>query len=159
MVRAGVFSDLLSLAQGLHLLTSFVAGVLFTSMFTIAPASIAFAEIGNPSNILAISLAGALGAVCGDMLLFLFIRDTVVEDLKTVLKASSYKKFVAHFHGGFLRWISPIIGAFLIASPFPDELGLALMGFARIRSAYMIPLTFIMNFVGIWTVITVAGLF
>ncbi len=158
LVNIGFVSNLLTLTQGMHLLAAFVSGILFTSLFTIAPASIALVEIGTQANILTISLAGAVGAVFGDMLLYYFIRDTVVEDLKTIVKSSSYRRFVAHFHGGVFRWLSPLIGAVIIASPLPDELGLAMLGFARVRSVFMIPITFTANFLGIWAVISVANL-
>lgn len=158
LVNIGFVSNVLTLAQGMELLAAFVSGILFTSLFTIAPASIAFAEISTQANILTISLVGAVGAVFGDMLLYYFIRDTIVQDLKTIIKASSYRRFVAHFHGGVLRWLSPLIGAFIIASPLPDEIGLAMLGFARVRSKFMIPITFTANFAGIWAVITLANL-
>jgi hypothetical protein len=156
LVEAGAFTWLLSLSEGLELVAAFTAGVLFTSMFTIAAATVAFVEIGNSSNVLLISLVGALGAVCGDMLLFLFIRDTLAEDLRTVVRGRQIKKIFAYFHGGIFRWLSPVLGALIIASPFPDELGLALMGMSKVRSLYMIPITFVMNFIGIWAVISIA---
>ncbi len=158
LVNIGFVSNVLTLAQGMELFTAFVSGILFTSLFTIAPASIALAEIGTQANVLTISLVGAVGAVFGDMLLFYIIRDTVVEDLKTIVKASSYRNFVAHFNGGVLRWLTPVIGAVIIASPLPDEVGLAMLGFARVRSLFMIPITFIANFFGIWAVISLANL-
>jgi hypothetical protein len=158
LVRLGFFSSLLSLAEGIELIGAFIAGVFFTSMFTIAAASVALVEIGNASNILSISLAGAAGAVCGDMLLFLFIRDTLVDDLKAISPTKKFKKMLGYFHGGVFRWLGPIVGALLIASPFPDEIGLALMGASKIRTVYMIPLTFLMNFIGIWAIISLGNL-
>lgn len=158
LIRVGAFSQLLTFVQGLELLSAFIAGIFFTSMFTVAVASVAFIEIGNPSNVFLISTVGAIGAVCGDMLLFLFIRDAVVEDLRTVIKSASLKKLAAYFHGGVLRWLSPILGAILIVTPFPDEVGLALMGMSKIRTMYMIPITFVLNFIGIWAIISLNNL-
>jgi hypothetical protein len=158
LVGSGLLSQLLTISQGLELLVAFIAGIFFTSMFTIAAAVAVFVKIGNPENIWAISLIGALGAACGDMLLFLFIRDAIIEDLKTVIKTSSYKKLIFYFHGGFLRWLGPLLGAFIIATPLPDELGLALMGMSKVRAIYMIPVTFTMNFFGIWAVMSLTTL-
>ena len=157
LVESGLLSRLLTFSQGLELIVAFIAGIFFTSMFTIAAAVAVFIKIGNPQNILAVSLIGSLGAVCGDMLLFLFIRDAVIGDLKTVIKTSSYRKLLFYFHGGFLRWLGPLLGAFIIATPLPDELGLALMGISKVRSIYMIPVTFIMNFIGILAVLSITS--
>lgn len=156
LVRSGALSDFLNFSQGLVLLAAFIAGVFFTSMITVAIASVAFASIGSPDNILLISVVGALGAVCGDMLLFLFIRDTITEDLKAVIKPGSYKKLASYFHGGFFRWVAPLVGGLVIASPLPDEVGLALMGMSKVRSYYVIPLSFVMNVIGIWAIISIA---
>lgn len=156
LVEAGAFKEFLNLAQGMDLVAAFIAGVFFTSTFTIAPASIAFVEIGTAANIIQVSIAGALGAVCGDLVLFLFIRETVMEDLKTVLKKRNYTKILAFTHGGVMRWLAPVFGALIIASPLPDELGLTIMGMSKIRSIYLIPIAFVMNFIGIWAIISIA---
>jgi hypothetical protein len=153
----GVFAHLFTLAQSFQLVGAFIAGIFFTSMFTVAAASIAFVEIGNSTNMWTISFVGALGAVFGDMLLFLFIRDNLATDLKEILNTSSYRKFIGYFHGGTLRWLSPILGAFVIASPLPDELGLTLMGMSKMRSIYMIPITFVMNFFGILAILAITN--
>ncbi len=159
LVRSGIFTGFIPVSQGLLLVSAFVAGVFFTSMVTAAAASVALAEIGlQAPEILPVALIGAFGAVCGDMLLFLFIRDTLTQDLKAVIKPDKYRKLVSFFHGGFFRFLSPVIGGIIIASPLPDEAGLALMGMTKVRSYYVIPLSFIMNVLGIWGIISVAEL-
>ncbi|CAN5689366.1 hypothetical protein BH11PAT2_BH11PAT2_04320 [soil metagenome] len=159
IVRSGFLSQLLTYSQGLELIVAFIAGIFFTSMFTVGAAAAVLVKIGGPDMVLLVSLVGAFGAVCGDMLLFLFIRDTVMQDLKTVLKTSSYRRIIYYFHGGVFRWLGPIVGALIIASPLPDELGLTLMGMSKVKSMYMIPVTFIMNFFGIWAVLSIANAF
>lgn len=157
LARMGVFAHLFTLAQSFVLVGAFIAGIFFTSMFTVAAASIALVELGTGSNMMAVAVVGALGAVFGDMLLFLFIRDNLSTDLREILRASSYHKLIAHFHGGALRWLSPLIGAFVIASPLPDELGLGLMGMSKMRSAVMLPISFTMNFLGILAILSVTS--
>lgn len=157
LARLGVFAHLLTLAQSFQLASSFIAGIFFTSMFTVGISTVAFTEIGNSANMVAVALAGAVGAVFGDMVLFLFIRDNLSSDLKEILKKASYRRFIAHFHGGIFRWLSPILGALVIASPLPDELGLTLMGMSKMRSMLMIPITFVMNFLGILAILSVTS--
>jgi len=38
----------------------------------------------------------------------------------------------------YLSWSLPVIGAVIIASPFPDELGISLMGFSKMKTPYYI---------------------
>jgi hypothetical protein len=156
IVRTGALSSFVSLSQGMVIIAAFVAGIFFTSMITAAAAAVALATLGGTENIWLISFIGALGAVCGDMILFLFIRDTITEDLKAVIKSTTLKRLTSYLHGGFFRWIAPIIGGIIIASPLPDEVGLALMGMSKVRSYYVIPLSFVMNLIGIWAIISIA---
>jgi hypothetical protein len=137
-------------------LASFTAGIFFTSALTLAPASIVLAKLsiigGSTSEI---ALWGGLGAALGDVVIFLFIRDRVAAHLKTAFrKAKIMKGFFSSFHLGFMKWLSPIIGAFIIASPLPDELGLALMGLSKMKLIVLIPIAFIMNTLGIWGLIS-----
>ena len=42
-----------------------------------------------------------------------------------------------------------MLGAAIIASPLPDEIGLSLMGMSKTRVAVLIPVSFAMNALGI----------
>lgn len=134
---------------GNQILASFFAGVFFTSVFTIAPASVAFSNIGDTS-IYTVSFWGAIGALCGDLALFFFIRDRFVKDLKASIRPVVLRHIFNTFHLGFMKWLSPIVGAIIIASPLPDEFGLALLGFSRTKVSLLIPVSFVMNFIGIY---------
>ncbi|MEK7609847.1 MAG: hypothetical protein AAB470_01850 [Patescibacteria group bacterium] len=138
---------------------SFVAGIFFTSAFTIAPSSLALARIIESVPLQTVAFWGALGALCGDLILFLFIRDKFTDDLKNSLKPSIVKHILSSFHLGFMKWLSPIIGAFIIASPLPDELGLTLLGISKTRLSLLIPISFVMNFLGICALVWFANLF
>ncbi|MES2216434.1 MAG: hypothetical protein V4481_04015 [Patescibacteria group bacterium] len=155
-LSSGGFIDLIVRALGGQELASFAAGVFFTSAFTIAPASVALAHIGAHANILTVSLWGALGAMCGDLLLFLFIRDKFSKDLKEAFKPSLAKHIVSSFHIGFMKWLAPLIGAVIIASPLPDELGLALMGISKTKLFVLLPVSFVMNVIGVYAVVSFA---
>ena len=47
------------------------------------------------------------------------------------------------------RRVSFFVGGLIIASPLPDELGISLFGFSKIKMSWFIPLSFIFNFIGI----------
>ncbi len=137
---------------------SFVAGIFFTSAFTIAPSSVALAHIMQNTPIQVVSLWGALGALCGDLILFFFIRDKFAEDLRRSFKPSLMKHILSSFHLGFLKWLSPVLGALIIASPLPDEFGLMLMGMSKTRLIFLVPISFAMNWLGIYALVWFAHL-
>ncbi len=147
--RSGMLDDILHIV-GSGAVASFFVGIFFTSAFTIAPSSVAIARLVETTPMGTVVLWGALGALCGDLILFFFIRDRFADDLKRSLKPSFIKHILHSFHFGFLKWLSPILGALIIASPLPDELGLTLMGLSKTRVALLVPVAFVMNALGIY---------
>ena len=133
--------------------SSFISGIFFTSVFTIAPAAIALVHISQTTSIATIAFVGALGAMCGDLILFFFIRDRFADDLAHSFKPSFLKHIARSFHFGFLKWLSPVLGALIIASPLPDEFGLTLMGLSKTRVIILAPISFVMNIAGIYSII------
>ncbi len=49
----------------------------------------------------------------------------------------------------FFRWLTFLAGGLIIASPLPDELGISLLGFSKMKTSWFIPLSFAFNFIGI----------
>ena len=140
---------------GNNLLVSFLAGMFWTSAFTIAPSSVVFANIITTDPV-SVALWGGLGAMCGDLILFFFIRDRFMKDIDSYLRPSVMKHFIRSFHLGFLKWLSPVVGALVLASPLPDELGIALMGLSRLRLMILMPVSFVMNTLGIYGIYLLA---
>jgi hypothetical protein len=156
LVRFGVIKNIIGMVEEGKIIGSFLAGVFFTSAFTIAPASIALAELSQTTSIWVVAFCGALGAVVGDMVLFLFIRDKFADDLSKALHAYHDKKLTRFFHRKFFHWLTPLIGAFIIASPLPDEMGITMLGVSKIKTGTLVAISFVMNFVGILLVAFVA---
>lgn len=152
LTKLGILQWIIDILGG-QVIASFVAGIFFTSVFTIAPAAIVLANIGHHFSSHIVAIMGALGATCGDLVLFLFIRDRFEEDLMNSFKPSYIKKFFHSLHFGFLKWVSPILGALIIASPLPDELGLTLLGLSKTRVVALVPIAFVMNTIGIYLII------
>ncbi len=149
----GVIDYVVSIFKDYYIIASFVSGIFFTSVFTLAPASITLIHIASDSPTGGVIFWGGLGAMCGDLILFFFIRDRFAEDLKNVLKPSSVKYLLKSLHFGFMRWLSPIIGALIIASPLPDEFGITLLGMSKVKTIILIPLSLAMNMLGIYLLI------
>ena len=152
-VKTGLLDFLVSSLKGYVIVASFVAGIFFTSAFTLAPASIALVGISQYAPMSTDALWGGLGAMCGDLILFFFIRDRFAADLMGVMKQAKIRHILHSFHFGFLKWLSPILGALIIASPLPDEFGITLMGISKVRVAVLMPIAFVMNVIGIYLLI------
>ncbi len=148
----GIIGHLVSLF-GSDEVASFVAGMFFTSVFTIAPASVALGNIAAHAPSHVVALWGALGAVCGDLVLFYFIRDRFTDDFMNSFGSVFMKHLARSFHVGFFKWVSPILGALIIASPLPDEFGITLLGFSKARTLTLIPISFIGNILGIYLIV------
>lgn len=128
---------------------SLVAGLFFTSLITTAPAIAVLGELSLEANLFVVALVGALGAVAGDYLIFAFVRDRVSKDAAYLLRGPRFKRMFHIFSQPHFRRVLPFVGALIIASPLPDELGLALLGFARIDRRYFFAISYAMNFLGI----------
>ncbi len=150
LVKTQVLAKILGSTQGLGIVGSFIAGMFFTSIFTIAPAIVALGEMARANSILLTAFFGALGAVVGDSIIFWFVRDRFSEHLINLVINKSGKarlKGLAKFK--FFKWLTFLVGGLIIASPLPDELGISLLGFSKMRSSLFIPFSFIFNFLGI----------
>lgn len=156
LVRYGVVGWFLNISNDWYILTSFITGLLWTSVFTISPASIAFAHLSHNVDPVTLAAWGALGSMFGDLIIFSYIRDVFSEDIKGAIKNSRFKRFLGKTHFSFLRWFGPVAGAVVIASPLPDEIGLSLMGVSKMKTRYLIPIAFIFNFIGIYLLALVA---
>ncbi|MEX2013460.1 MAG: hypothetical protein WD897_00900 [Parcubacteria group bacterium] len=150
LIKTGVLIELLTSTRELGLLGSFVAGIFFTSVFTIAPAIVTLGEIAKANSILFTAIFGAMGAVIGDLIIFRFIRDRLSEHLMELIKYNGAGKRVKIlFKLKLFRWLTFLVGGLIIASPFPNELGISLLSLSKIKTQLFIPLSFAFNFISI----------
>lgn len=149
LVRTGAIEAWL-LTISLHVIpASFIAGAFFTSLFTVAPASVVIAEVGHLFSPWLVAAIGALGAVFGDMILFLFVRDSIAQRTTLFFTNAQRKHLKAFFRHPLLHWLLPALGALIILSPLPDEVGLAMLGLSRMDLKMFIAISYVMNFLGI----------
>ncbi|HBH46786.1 MAG: hypothetical protein A2445_02430 [Candidatus Jacksonbacteria bacterium RIFOXYC2_FULL_44_29] len=145
----GVLKDVLFFSQGFSFLGSFVAGIFFTSIFTVAPATVVLGEAAQLNSLLAVAFWGGLGSLLGDLVIFRFIKDRLSEDFLCLLQQSKFEKVRLIFKCRLFKWILPLAGAIIVASPLPDEIGLMLLGLSKTKTWLFIPISFLLNFTGI----------
>lgn len=150
LVKTHVITNILTSTKELELLGSFIAGMFFTSVFTTAPAIVTLGEIAKVNSVIQTAFFGAMGAVVGDLIIFRFVRDKLSEDLMELISHNNPgKRIKAILKIKFFRSFTFLIGGLIIASPLPDELGIGLLGFSKMRAWRFIPFSFIFNFIGI----------
>jgi hypothetical protein len=135
---------------------AFIAGLFFTSFLTTVPASFALGHIAIESSIWMTALIGAAGAVLGDVALFSLVRSQIPKNWLSLMIYSQY--CVEHskvcsilpiFKHRTFKYLTPILGALVIASPIPDEIGLAMLGLSGISSRWFLLISYVMNAFGI----------
>jgi hypothetical protein len=156
LVKTGALNSLLVSTEGLKLFGSFVAGVFFTSIFTTAPAMVALGEIARSNSLWGTALSGGCGAMLGDLVIFRFVKNSLATDFSFLVNHHYSRRLAVIFRMKFFRWFIAFLGALIIASPLPDELGLAMMGLTKIRVAVFLPISFALNTLGILIVGLVA---
>lgn len=157
LVKTDVLAKILTSTKELEILGSFVAGIFFTSVFTTVPAIVTLGEIARENSIVLTAFWGSMGAVIGDLIIFRFVQDRFSEHLTELLRhQGTGKRLKMLFKLKYFRWLTLLIGGLIIASPLPDELGISLLGFSKMRMSWFIVLSFTFNFIGILLISVVA---
>lgn len=137
---------------------AFIGGALFVSTFTASIGAVILLFLAKSLHPLEIGLIAGLGAVLCDLTIFHFIRNKgLVDEIKHFFQYFGGDKISHLIHTKYFSWTLPVIGALIIASPLPDELGVSLMGISRMKTRNFIILSFILNSIGIFLAISAAN--
>ncbi len=156
LTKSQAIPTLLEYDGNLKFLLAIIFGALFTTIFTIVPASVALVEMSSTIHPVTISILGGIGAMLIDSIIASFVRKDITRDLKGISRMSFKWHFISLFHFGFLKWLSFIVGLLVIASPLPDELGLFFIGISKVRGKYLPFVFFLANFLGIYILLSLA---
>lgn len=138
---------------------AFITGIFFTSVFTIAPATVVLYDLADKLNPYEVAVLAGLGGVLGDYLILRVLKDSLFEELQPLLnKAESLKKIGIFFKTPYFSWIIPIFGAILVASPVPDEVGIAMLGLSKVKTWQFILITFVLDALGIFIIVSLAAI-
>ncbi len=153
--RLGVFSLIIGWSKGFSLIAIFVAGLFYTSALTAVPAALALGELSQTQPFILLAAIGAIGGVLADLLISNVILNNEEKDIEKILTRYHLKKLIRFYHRPHVRALMTLGGFLIIASPLPDELGLALMGLSEVRLPYFVVLSYFANFTGILIVAAV----
>ena len=108
----------------------FIAGFFYAYGFTAAPATAVLLSIAHQHSVIIAALIGGLGALVSDMIMFYFIRFTVVDELRKFSKTKIMKEIrfeESLLFGHFKKYATAAFAGFIIASPLPSEVGVTMM--------------------------------
>src|SRR3989344_2561742 len=154
-----IVKNTISLINGFGYIGAFISGILFVSIFTVAPAAVVLFFLAETLNPLLVAICAGAGAVIGDYLIFRFLRDMVFDELNSLFLSNGGNVLFKLFKTPYFAWFLPLFGAFIIASPFPDEVGIGLLGASKLKNWQFLSLTFLLNTIGIFLIIIAAGSF
>lgn len=157
LARSDAVAALFVPASDIWIVGAFVAGVFFTSIFTTPPAIAVIVLIAQQEHAIVVAFIAAIGALMGDYLMFRIARDRFSGYVMALLSHTRpSRRLLAIFRMRLFRWATFFVGTLIIASPLPDELGIALLGFARIDTVAFAPLSFLANFAGLYVIAVLA---
>ena len=143
----------ISYLHGLGYFGAILGGILFVSIFTVVPATLALASMVSNQSVVSIAIFAGLGAVIGDYIIFRFLKDRVVDEIRPLQKYFGGKYMRSLIHTPYFTWTAPVIGLIIIASPFPDEVGIGLLSTSKLTNGYFVLLAYILNAGGILAIL------
>jgi len=141
-----------------ELIGGFIAGMFFVVSFTAIPSVAVLLTLSETMNPFLLAFLGGLGGMCGDYLLMRFFRsetDELIEKART----RHYQKITNVLKSKFLAWLGPLIGILIIVSPFPDEIGITLLGITKLKTKKFLALTLVLDIISVLLIIGIGNLF
>ncbi len=133
---------------------TFLAGIFYAYGFTAGPASAVFLLNAKTQNILISGVVGGFGALIADFIIFKFIRYSFIEEIEMLSKEKFVVKIRSLFSPLMRKYLLPLIAAFVIASPLPDEIGVTMMAASRhISTKQFLVISYVLNTIGIFAIL------
>jgi hypothetical protein len=159
LAQTPLLDNVIKTAGELSYLGAFIVGMFFVSTFTVAPAIVILYHLADTTlHPVEVAILAGLGAMIGDYVIFRFMKDRVFEELGPIFKKLQHPGVRDLFKSPFFAWLGPLFGAFLIASPLPDEVGVSLLGLTKIKRWQFFVMTFTLNSIGILLTVLAARL-
>jgi len=155
-----VFAFLLSLALGsfkpfheflfgVGYWSAFFAGMIFVFTFGAPIAAVTLLILAEHFPLFQILVAASLGAVISDFTIFRLFKDGLSEELEPIYESFEKNHFKKVLKTKHFRWLFPVIGAILILTPLPHDVGINLIGVHRLKNHQFLVLSALVNVVGV----------
>lgn len=143
---------LLSLGE-FEYISAFVGGALFVSFFTLPIGIIIILVLAENLPLFPLAVAAGIGGVIADYIIFRIVRDNLSDEIEQLYNDFGGRHLTHLLHTSYFHWMVPLIGAILIASPLPDELGVSLMGLSKMKTVRFLEIAFLLDVGGVLLVL------
>lgn len=159
LIKNGLLSNLIVTILPLKFVSEFIAGMFYASFLT-SPISVAMLVVlAKSNNPLSLALLAGLGSALVDILIVKFFREEISADINIVSHQLRFQKISSFLLRYKLAFLTPLIGALIVASPLPDELGLVLLGVSKLKYYQIAILSYVLNTVGILIIVLPISIF
>jgi hypothetical protein len=148
------FKEFLGTLGTLGYLGAVIAGMLFVSTFTVATGAVILMTLAKTLSPVEIIIFAAIGAVISDLLIFYFVKDEVEAEITPIydkITGSHLKKLL---HTKYFGWTLPVLGALIIITPLPDELGVSLLGMSEIKTGKFLLISGVSHTIGMFLLVS-----
>ncbi|NDK10391.1 hypothetical protein GW846_06480 [Candidatus Gracilibacteria bacterium] len=160
LLKTTFFREIVFHLGNLGYIGAFFGGILFVSTFTVSIGTALLLLLAETLHPIAIGLIAGFGAVLSDLTIFHYIRNKGLGDeIKYFFEFFGSDKLRHLIHSKYFSWTLPVLGAIIIASPLPDEMGIGLMGISKLKTSQFILLSFVLNSIGIFIIVSAGAFF
>ena len=160
LLKTTFFREIVFHLGNLGYIGAFFGGILFVSTFTVSIGTALLLLLAETLHPIAIGLIAGFGAVLSDLTIFHYIRNKGLGDeIKHFFEFFGSDKLRHLIHSKYFSWTLPVLGAIIIASPLPDEMGIGLMGISKLKTSQFILLSFVLNSIGIFIIVSAGAFF
>lgn len=137
---------------------SLIAGALYVSSSTAALGILMLTDLSKKLSPIEIAILAGLGGAVADFAIFRFFRNDLLSEITPIYNKLGGKHLTKLMYHKSFRWSLPIVGAIIIASPLPDEIGISLLGISKIKSYQFILLCFVLDIIGVFLLVSALSL-
>lgn len=150
---SGTMDVIVEQLNGFGYLGAFLAGLAYASTFTASIAALFFVALGSHLHPITVIVLGGIGAMLGDLFFYWLIKNGIGKEVAAILlhliPGKGLRRLERFTKRRVFLWTVPFLASFFIASPLPDELGIALFGLINFRIKYLSFVSFLLNTAGI----------
>lgn len=162
MLDANLFLHYAGHLQSLGYFGVFLAGFFYAYEVTAAPATVVLLLMAKGQNIFYAAIAGGLGALVSDLIIFCFIRTTMLGEIRKISK-TGIGRFIEKeerlLFGRFKKYALYLFAAFMVASPLPTEIGISILATVKsLTPKKFIALAYFLHTMGIFAILWIGSL-
>ncbi len=147
--RQDFFRDGLLSLEMFGYLGAFIGGILFTSSFTVFFSLAILTTLSQELSLIPMVLIAGLGALVGDHIFLRFFKNEIIKDLEPIYEQFGGTHLHKILHTKYFSWTLPVIGAAMIASPLPNEIGISLLSLGHLPPLNFLLISYGFNTLGI----------